>query len=258
MKWNKQIKIMVIRIFSWGLLYRCPCSHSEPKATPTSPGGPPIPLGRILNSCVYVLSKSIAKDRSQLWKICYLFRYFTDLPSWPWGFNLWFVQLTGEISSSFPWFHSRVQLWFGPHLHGTTTSDICSLPMWEGVKAEANRGFSSWGRVWWPHLRCVWSASGSADWQQLQQTGSCLFWWETLQLMEAGPAVWVQWHPCPCVPNNGTSFPRQTMLPLWAFLAAEPLTPVLSEYRFFFFFFTMCPFQRWISLTLNREYPWIP
>lgn len=124
MKWNKQIKIMVIRIFSWGLLYQCPCFHSEPKPTSTSPGDPPIPLGRTLSLlwalygqlrlwpvpilvCTCSQSPLLKLDRSQLWKICYLFRYSTDLPSWSWGFNLWLVQLNGKISFPFPWFHPR-------------------------------------------------------------------------------------------------------------------------------------------------------
>jgi len=59
------------------------------------------------------------------------------------------------------------------------------------VKAAANWGCSSWGRVWWPHLRCVCRGCGGTDWQQLQQTGSCLLWWEILQLMEAGADFFV-------------------------------------------------------------------
>lgn len=40
--------------------------------------------------------------------------------------------------------------------------------------------------------------------------------------------------PAPGVPNSGTSSPRPTMLPLWAFLAVEPLTPVLSDVQVFY------------------------
>lgn len=160
MKWNKQIKIMVIRILSWGLLYQCPCSHSEPKATPTFPGGPPIPLGRILSllcgqlrlwpvpipvcacsqnpllkiglSCERFL---ISSDISQI--------YQADLGDLIYSLCNWM----GRFPLLFLGFILGVQLWFWPHLCGTTTSDICSLPRWEGVKAEANWGFSSWGRV---------------------------------------------------------------------------------------------------------------
>ena len=42
-------KIIVIRIFSWGLLCQCPCSPSEPEPVPTSPGGLPVLLGQSLD-----------------------------------------------------------------------------------------------------------------------------------------------------------------------------------------------------------------
>lgn len=98
----------------------------------TSPGGPPIPLGRTLsllwalygqlrlltcpNSCVLLPSPLLKLDRSQLWKICYLFRYSTDLPSWSWGFNLWLGSWMGRFPFLFLSFTLGVQLWFG-HSH---------------------------------------------------------------------------------------------------------------------------------------------
>ena len=86
------------------------------------------------------------------------------------------------------------------------------------------------GGVWQPQLRFMQVACGDGTSRQLQQTVVCLLWWESLPVpTEAGAGMWGRGDPAPCAPlNNGTSLSRQTTLPLGAFPASHPLTPVPS------------------------------
>ena len=43
-----QNKMIVMRIFFWGIVSQCACSHSEPEPNPASQGDIPIPQERSL------------------------------------------------------------------------------------------------------------------------------------------------------------------------------------------------------------------
>ena len=91
---------------------------------------------------------------------------------------------------------------------------------------------SGQGGVRWPHWGMRKASVAAESRRQLQQTGARLLWWESPS-RACGGRVWCVCvcggGPTPCVSlSTGTSFPRQTMLPLGLFLVLEPLTPVSS------------------------------
>ena len=45
---RKQNKMIVMRIFFWGIVSQCACSHSKPEPNPASQGDVPIPQERSL------------------------------------------------------------------------------------------------------------------------------------------------------------------------------------------------------------------
>ena len=122
---------------------------------------------------------------------------------------------------------------FSPTSVCVPPSGICSLPRWEGVKEVADwdtLAHSGQGGVRWPRWAMHKAFVAAEIRRQLQQTGARLLWWESPSRAYGG-RVW-------CVGvvlalplvslSTGTSFPRQTTLPLGIFLAMEPLTPVSS------------------------------
>lgn len=159
----------------------------------------------------------------------------------------------GRFPFLFLSFTLGVQLWFWPHLCGTTTQTPFPCPgeqEWKQLGLlKLEKGMVATSEV------CV-KCSGGTLWQQLQQTGSCLLWWEILQPHGGrGCCVGAVAALPPVCLTMASYFPGLTMLLLWAFLAAQPLTPVLWCIVFFFYYE---PISEVNKLTLNWEYPWAP
>ena len=252
---------MVILTFSWVLCCQFPFPHSEPQPTSASTGGPPIPLGRSLvplwalkrqlrllpgwtPMCTCPQNAQLRLEQSQLWEHSLSIQIFLGLPRRSWGFNPPLVQLHREIpsSSSLVTHPLRLSFGFGPISACGPPSGNCSLPRWEGVKAAADWvTLADWGTYLLRPGRDKTATTGACtkclQWQRLAGNSNWLgctrFDGSLFQSPQrhrmAGGEGGCNGGPAPCTPlSNDTSFPRQTMLPLVAFLSVDPLTPILS------------------------------
>ena len=242
-------KIIVIRIFSWGLLCQCPCSPSEPEPVPTSPGGLPVLLGQSLDLlwtlwgqlrpwpgltplCSCHQSPLLQRpDQSQLWEHSLSIQVFHRCGIYQANLGDLIHGLC-SCTERFPFlFLSRTapgaQLLFWPRIR------LCTIL--RHLFPAQLRGSESSGC-----LGLGWGTEGTVGvfvscLQQQGPAGHCNRLWHARCARSTSQRPWRQELACggrgspPHSPlNNDASLSRQTTPPLGAFRATHPLTPVPS------------------------------